>query len=100
MGTLILRFLLETGPPFYVPEPREGPSSCLLYKGSNSISQLSFKTLSVGPTPPGIEHAISRSAVKSLALPTELILPIAIKGANRKKSLTMDSGRGSVGLDP
>ena len=36
----------------------------------------------------------------SQALPTELILPIAIKGANRKKSLTMDSGRGSVGLDP
>ena len=43
------------------------------------------------PQPPALQSRI-------VTLPTELILPIAIKGANRKKSLTMDSGRGSVGL--
>ena len=65
LGTLFLRLLLETGPPFYVVIRATRRSSRSHYKGVPSfLSQ--FKTLSVGPVS-GIEPATtatSRSAVK------------------------------------
>ena len=61
IGTLFLRLLLETGPPFlrgHPSEPREGPGVCSA-KAETSIFSY-FKTLSIGPVP-GIEPATSRA---------------------------------------
>ena len=52
-------------------EPRKGLAACTA-EGVPSVLSY-FKTLSIGPAP-GIEPAISRSAVNTCALPTELTL--------------------------
>ena len=62
-GHYFLRLLLETGSPFYVVIRATRSSTRLQGKGITFISQLFFKTLSIGPAP-GIEPASSRSAVK------------------------------------
>ena len=58
-----LRFLLETGPPFYLVIRATRRSHRLQYKGSTFTVYSYFKTLSICPTP-GIEPATFRSAVK------------------------------------
>ena len=63
MGTLFLRLLLKNRPPFSVVIRATRRTSRLQGKWSTSISQLYFKTMSIGPAP-GIEPATSRSAVK------------------------------------
>ena len=54
LGTLFLRVLLETGPPFYVVVRATRRSNRLQGNGSTFISQLA----------PGIEPATTHSAVK------------------------------------
>ena len=61
LGTLFLRFLLETRPPFYVVIRATRRTNRSQGKGSTFLSQ--FKTLSIGPAT-GIEPVTSRSAVK------------------------------------
>ena len=62
LRTLVLRLLLETGPPFtWSSEPRESQAACSAKVVPSFLSY--FKTFSVG-LPPGIEPATSRSAVK------------------------------------
>ena len=60
-GHYFLRLFRETGPPItWSSEPRECLAACNTYVVPSFLSY--FKTLSIGPAP-GIEPAISRSAV-------------------------------------
>ena len=65
LGTLFLRFLLETRPPFYVVIRATRRSNRLQYKETKRVPWFLsyFKTLSISPAP-GIEPATSRSAFK------------------------------------
>ena len=65
LGTLFLRFLLETRPPFYVVIRATRRSNRLQYKEIRRVPSFFsyFKTLSISPAP-GIEPATSRSAFK------------------------------------
>ena len=65
LGTLFLRLLLETGPPFYVVIRATRRSSHLQGKGSTYFKTLSIVPAQSNPRPP---------ALQSSALPTELIL--------------------------
>ena len=65
LGTLFLRLLLETGPPFYVVIRATRRSSHLQGKGSTYFKTLSIVPAQSNPQPP---------ALQSSAQPTELIL--------------------------
>ena len=61
LGTLFVRLLLKTRPPFYIVfEPREGLAAS---KAKEVLFPSYFKTLSIGSAPK-IEPATSRIVVK------------------------------------